>query len=231
LELEALDIAISHFRCGAGRNPENEAQLRVAHIRHEFLEAPAELRIRHDLEALRSIAHTFLLTLLETLLCFLNKEVPNYQPVMPRRGGDRTSQHHASLLHYLLISVASMNSDAQLNYSELSDAQLRSALRFAEERIRWMEEDHMILLHSYRDEVATMRRHLVDRILARMAARGARLSREQYRDVGRAFGRHGMTADDIAILVRSATKGRSDRVDALTEIEAMAVLLRLDRHL
>jgi hypothetical protein len=124
-----------------------------------------------------------------------------------------------------------MESDTHLNYSELSDDQLRSAIRFAEQRVRWMEEDHVTLLHAYREEVTTMRRHLVNRMLARMAARGARLSREQHRDIGRAFERHGMSADDIAILVRSATKGRSDRADALTEIEAMAVLLWLERHL
>jgi hypothetical protein len=76
-----------------------------------------------------------------------------------------------------------MNFDVHLNYSELSDDQLRSAIRFAEERIRWKEEDHVILLQAYRDEVTTMRRHLVGRILARMAASGARLSREQYRDI------------------------------------------------
>jgi hypothetical protein len=161
----------------------------------------------------------------------VNKQVPHYRPAIPRRGGDRSGQYHAYPLHYLLTSVAPMNSDAHLNYSELSDDQLRSAMRFAEERIRWMEEDHVTLLRSYRDEVTTMRRHLVDRMLARMAACGARLSREQYRDIGRAFERHGMSADDIAILVRSATKGRSDRPDVLTEIEAMAVLLRLERHL
>lgn len=88
----------------------------------------------------------------------------------------------------------------------------------------------MSLLRCYRAEVTTMRRQLVDRMLSRMAARGARLSPEQRRDIECAFERRGMSADDIAILVRSATKGRSEHPEALTEIEAMAVLLRLERY-
>ncbi len=75
-----------------------------------------------------------------------------------------------------------------------------------------------------------MRRQLVDRMLSRMAARGERLSHEQRRDIACALERRGVSAVDVATLVRSATKGRSDRLEALTEIEAMAVLLRLERH-
>jgi hypothetical protein len=75
-----------------------------------------------------------------------------------------------------------------------------------------------------------MRRQLVDRMLSRMAARGARLSPEQRRDIECALERRGISAVDVATLVRSATKGRSDRPEALTEIEAMAVLLRLERY-
>lgn len=123
-----------------------------------------------------------------------------------------------------------MDSNAHLDYSALSDDQLRSAIRFAEERIRWAEEDHVSLLRCYGAEVTTMRRQLVDRMLARMAARGARLSPEQRRDIECALERRGMSAVNVATLVRSATKGRSDRLEALTEIEAMAVLLRLERY-
>jgi hypothetical protein len=188
--------------------------------------------MRHRAESLLSNRQTFLLTLLKTLLSLKQTSATLSTGYAATRqlGGGRTGKHHASLLLSLLKAWLFMDSDPHLNYSELSDDQLRSAIRFAEERIRWVEEDHVTLLRSYRDEVTTVRRHLIDRMLSRMAARGALLSREQYRDVSRAFERRGMSADDIAILVRSATKGRSDRADTLTEIEAMAVLLRLERH-
>ena len=48
-----------------------------------------------------------------------------------------------------------MDSNRRLNYAELSDKQLQSAIRFAEERIHWIEEDHIALVRSYRDEVTT----------------------------------------------------------------------------
>src|SRR5260370_29766528 len=54
-----------------------------------------------------------------------------------------------------------MDSDRHLNYSELSDDQLRSAIRFAKERIRWVEEDHVSLLRSYHDEVTAIQRAFV----------------------------------------------------------------------
>jgi len=117
-----------------------------------------------------------------------------------------------------------------LNLAELSDTQLQSAIRFAEERIRWIEEDHATLVRSYRDELVAMRRHLVNRVFARMAARGAPLSGAQRQDLRRAFHVRNLTAEAICALVRAATKGRTERFDALTEIEAMAILLHLERH-
>jgi hypothetical protein len=39
-----------------------------------------------------------------------------------------------------------------------------------------------------------------------------------------------MVASEITKVVRAASRGRVSQVDAMTEIEAMALLLRLDRE-
>jgi hypothetical protein len=115
------------------------------------------------------------------------------------------------------------------DYSGLNDAQLRSAIRFAEKHLRCVEEDHVELLRAYRDEIAAMRRHLVDRVLRRMVNL-ERLSKEQRRTLHRAFDRRRMHAEDIAATIRLATNDRTDRLDALTQIEGTALLLRLERE-
>ena len=116
------------------------------------------------------------------------------------------------------------------DYSELNDVQLRSAIRFAEKHLRWVEEDHVTLLRAYREEIDAMRRHLIDRMLRRMVTSSAPLSDEQQRDLSRAFERRAMDTSEIAKIVRAASRGRVGHVAALTEIEAMALLLRLDRE-
>ena len=116
------------------------------------------------------------------------------------------------------------------DYSQLNDGQLGSAIRFAEKHLRWVEEDHVTLLQAYREEIDAMRRHLIDRMLRRMVTSSAPLSGEQQRDLSRAFERRAMDASEIANVVRAASRGRVGHVDALTEIEAMALLLRLDRE-
>lgn len=121
---------------------------------------------------------------------------------------------------------ASSNS---FDYSQLNDEQLRSAIRFAEKHLRWVEEDHVTLLRAYREEIDAMRRHLIDRMLRRIVTTSAPLSEEQRRGLDRAFERNSMDSDEIAKAVRAASRGRVSRVTALTEIEAMALLLRLDR--
>jgi hypothetical protein len=63
--------------------------------------------------------------------------------------------------------------DSGSPYSNLSDLQLRSAISFAESHLRTVEEDHRALCRAYRDEIATMRSHLVDRLLARIITRAA----------------------------------------------------------
>jgi hypothetical protein len=115
------------------------------------------------------------------------------------------------------------------DYSQLNDAQLRSAIRFAEKHLRSVEEGHVELLRAYREEIEAMRRELLDRVLRRMTTAALPLSEEQQRDLQRTLDRRHMQADEIASVVRSATKGRADRLEALTEIEAMALLLRLGR--
>ena len=133
--------------------------------------------------------------------------------------------------------MATMDSDVPsgasaqaFDYSQLNDRQLRAAIRFAEKHLRWVEEDHVTLLRAYREEIDAMRRHLIDRMLRRMVTSSAPLSGEQQRDLSRAFERRAMDASEIAVVVRSASRGRAGHVDALTEIEAMALLLRLDRE-
>jgi hypothetical protein len=114
-------------------------------------------------------------------------------------------------------------------YSDLNDAQLRSAIRFAEKRLRWVEEDHVELRRAYRDEIDTMRGQLIDRLLTEMIAQAEPLSEEQRCTLQRRFERRGMPAEQIALLVRAASGGRTEQFHALTEIEAMALLLHLER--
>jgi hypothetical protein len=63
--------------------------------------------------------------------------------------------------------MATMDSDVPsgaaaqaFDYSQLNDEQLRSAIRFAEKHLRWVQEDHTALLRAYREEINAMRRHL-----------------------------------------------------------------------
>jgi len=121
-------------------------------------------------------------------------------------------------------------SPSPADYSQLSDGQLRSAIRFAERHLRSVEEDHIELLRAYRDEINAMRRNLFDRMFRRMTTAAIPLSDEQRRDLSRALDQHHMQANDIAATIRAATDGRTDRIDALTEIEAMGLLLRLKRE-
>jgi hypothetical protein len=127
-------------------------------------------------------------------------------------------------------SEGSSSASRAPDYSQLSDEQLRSAIRFAEKHLRSVEEDHVELLHAYQDEISAMRRHLVDRVLRRMITAAVPLSEEQRRELVCALDQRRLQADEIAAVVRAATNGRTDRLDALTEIEAMALLLRLKRE-
>ncbi len=126
--------------------------------------------------------------------------------------------------------VPSGASAQAFDYSQLNDGQLRSAIRFAEKHVRWVEEDHVTLLQAYREEIDAMRRHLIDRMLRRMLTSFAPLSNEQQRDLSRTFERRAMDASEIAKVVRAASRGRVGHVGALTEIEEMALLLRLDQE-
>jgi hypothetical protein len=114
-------------------------------------------------------------------------------------------------------------------YSDLNDAQLRTAIRFAEKRLRRVEEDHVELRRAYRDEIDSMRGQLIDRLLTRMIAQAEPLSKGQRCELQRRFERRAMSAEQIALLVRAASRGRTEQLHALTEIEAMALQLRLER--
>jgi hypothetical protein len=112
-------------------------------------------------------------------------------------------------------------------YSYLNDAQLRVAIRFAEAHLRSVEEDHEALRHAYFGEIVLMRRHLIDRLLARVLAQAKPLSEQQCSELRRRFERRATPAVEVASLVRAASRGRTAQVDALKEIEAIALLLRL----
>jgi hypothetical protein len=115
-------------------------------------------------------------------------------------------------------------------YSDLNDAQLRTAIRFAEKRLRWVEEDHVELRRAYCGELDALRGQLIGRLLTRMIAQAGPLSEEQRCELQRQFERRTMPAGEVALLVRAASRGRTERICALTEIEAMALLLRLERE-
>jgi hypothetical protein len=115
------------------------------------------------------------------------------------------------------------------DYSKLNDDQLRSAIRFAENHLRTVEDGHDELQRAYREEINAMRRHLFERVFRRMVATSAPLSEEQRRSLCRTLEQRRMQADEVAAMVRAATNGRTDRLDALTEIEATALILRLEQ--
>jgi hypothetical protein len=115
-------------------------------------------------------------------------------------------------------------------YSDLNDAQLRTAIRFAEKRLVCVEEDYVELRRAYRDEIDAMRGQLIDRLLRRMIAQAEPLSEEQRCELQRRFERRAMPTEQVAFLVRAASRGRTEQLEALTEIEAMALLLRLEHH-
>jgi hypothetical protein len=116
------------------------------------------------------------------------------------------------------------------DYSQLNEEQLRTAMRFAEKRLRWVQEEHAELKRAYQGEITAMRKHLIDRMLTRMITDAAPLFNQQRHDLNTAFERIAMKPDEVARLIRTATKGRAEQIGALTEIEAMAVLLRLERE-
>ena len=118
---------------------------------------------------------------------------------------------------------------ATSEYAHLNDAQLRAAVRFAEAHLRSVEADHEALRRVYCDEIALMRSHLIDRLLARILARARPLSYQQRSELRRRFERRGTPAVEVASLVRAASRGRTARLDALNEIEAMGLLMRLER--
>lgn len=112
-------------------------------------------------------------------------------------------------------------------YCHLNDAQLRTAIRFAQAHLRSAEEAHEALRRAYCDEIELMRSHLIDRLLARLLARAGPLSDQQRSELRRRFERRATPAVEVASLVRAASRGRTAWLDALNEIEAMALLLRL----
>lgn len=115
-------------------------------------------------------------------------------------------------------------------YSQLTDEQLRGAIRFAEKRIRWADEDHVALQQAYRAEIAAMRKHLFDRLLGRLITTSTPPSAAKARDLRRAIEQRALLPSDVAMLVRATTKGRTDQLESLTEVEAIALRIRLEQR-
>jgi hypothetical protein len=113
-------------------------------------------------------------------------------------------------------------------YSQLSDAQLRSAIRFAQAHLRSVEDDQEPVRNIYREEVAIMRSEPLDRLLARIVMRARPLSDQQLDELHRRFESQALPTAQVTAVVRAAPRGRTDRLDALSEIEAMGILLRLE---
>lgn len=118
--------------------------------------------------------------------------------------------------------------DATDSFADLDDAQLRSALRFVHAHLRSVQDDHAILCRLYRQEIAIMRGHLIDRLLARIITRAKPLSDQQRLELLRRFERHATPPATVVSLVRAASRGRTDHMGALSEVEAMAILLHLE---
>lgn len=110
----------------------------------------------------------------------------------------------------------------------LSFEELCVALRFAESDLLRVEENHVALQRVYRNEIAALRSQLADRGLAWIASQSGPASDEQLSEVKFIFERRATGASDVARIVRAASRGRTDRVHGLKEIEALAVLLHLE---
>ena len=117
------------------------------------------------------------------------------------------------------------------SYGGLADAQLRSAIRFAEAHLGSIQDDHESLCRLYRYEIATMRAQLMERLVRRIITRAKPLSDQQRCELVRRFERHAMPRAKVVSLVRSASRGRTVHLEALSEIEAMAILLYLGAQL
>lgn len=112
-------------------------------------------------------------------------------------------------------------------YDHLSDADLRTAIRFTESHLRTAVADHDALCRAYRREIATMRRLLTDRGPYRITTCGASPLSGRQRALDSRFRALGISAERIRLLVRAASRERTDQVGALTDVEAIAMLLCL----
>lgn len=119
-----------------------------------------------------------------------------------------------------------VHNDQTEPYRRLSDADLRTAIRFAKSHLRSVAQNHHVLCRAYRREIATMRRLLVRRGSRPEPACRASLSDRQ-RALDSRFRALGTPAGRVRSLVRAASRGRTDQVRALTDVEAIALLFCL----
>jgi len=119
---------------------------------------------------------------------------------------------------------------ATSEYSRLNDAQLRSAIRFAEAHLRSVEEDHDALHRAYCDEIALMRGHLIDRLLVRIITRARPSSELQRGELRRRFERRATPAVE-AMLEIVASAGRAVQVGMSNHEVALRIGLLTEKEL
>ena len=112
-------------------------------------------------------------------------------------------------------------------YQSLSEIDLRMAIRLAEQHLRSAAYRHHELCRAYRTEIAAMRTALAERIWRRITMGSRRPSEEQRRALYSRLNALGISAVRIRSLVHAVSQGRTTEVDALSEVEAIAVLLYL----
>ena len=155
-----------------------------------------------------------------------------HRPTIAQHALRRVQAPRRLLRTFTVSGLAPMHSNSNVDgYSQLTDGQLRAAIRFAEKRIRWADEDHVALQRVYRAEIAAMRKHLIDRLIGRLITTSTHPSAAQVRDLRLAIEQRALLPSDVAMLVRATTKGRTDQLDSLTEVEAVALSIRLEQQL
>jgi hypothetical protein len=87
-------------------------------------------------------------------------------------------------------------------YARLSDAELRTAIRYTERLLDEIEQDHRALRSAYRDEIETMRSHFLDRLLARVIMTDTLITAEQRTRIEGLIGLQNIAATKLSRLVR-----------------------------
>jgi hypothetical protein len=121
----------------------------------------------------------------------------------------------------------SANRETAELYERLSDVDLRSAIHAAEAHLRSASPMRRKVHRAYRSEIASMQRLLADRERAQITVRQPSLSGPLRRALYCRLRARAIPLVRIRALVQAASGGRTDRLRALTDVEAIAILLCL----